>query len=68
LPALSQSELGGGGLSVYAPNASAGAVAALAQMGITAVPEPGSVSLLLFGMAVVGVRRLRRRDGTRVCS
>jgi hypothetical protein len=54
-------DLGGGGLSVYAPNASAGAIAALAGMGITAVPEPGSVSLLALGFGALAMRTFRRR-------
>jgi hypothetical protein len=54
-------DLGGGGLSVYAPNASEGAIAALAQMGITAVPEPGSVSLLAFGLGAITLRKFQRR-------
>jgi hypothetical protein len=52
-------DLGGGGLSVYAPNAPAGAVAALSQMGITAVPEAGTVSLLGIGMLALAMRRRR---------
>ena len=52
-------DLGGGGLSVYAPNAPAGAIAALSQMGITAVPEAGSVSLLGIGMLALAMRRRR---------
>jgi hypothetical protein len=55
-------DLGGGGLSVYAPNAPAGALAALSQLGITAVPEPGVVSLLMPGFAVIASRALRRRN------
>jgi hypothetical protein len=51
--------LNGGGLSVYAPNASAGAISALAGMGITVVPEPGSV--LLLGMGITGIAMFRRR-------
>jgi hypothetical protein len=54
-------DLGGGGLSVYAPNASEGAIAALAQMGITAVPEPGSICLLVLGLGAVTLQSLRRR-------
>jgi hypothetical protein len=54
-------DLGGGGLSVFAPNAPEGAIAALAQMGITAVPEPGSVSLLLAAGCIVIISRSRRR-------
>ena len=54
-------DLGGGGLSVYAPDASEGAIAALAQMGITAVPEPGSVFLLSLGFGGIVLRKLRRR-------
>jgi autotransporter-associated beta strand protein len=53
-------DLGGGGLSVYAPNASEGAIAALAQMGITSIPEPGSVSLLASGIIGAGLYRRRR--------
>ena len=52
--------LNGGGLSVYAPNASAGAISALAGMGITVVPEPGSVSLLLLGFGGLLLRRVGR--------
>jgi hypothetical protein len=52
-------DLGGGGLSVYAPNASEGAIAALAGMGITAVPEPGSI--ILVGTALIGLPIFRRR-------
>ena len=53
--------LNGGGLSVYAPNASEGAISALAQMGITTVPEPGSFLLLVVGAGSVTVRTWRRR-------
>jgi T5SS/PEP-CTERM-associated repeat protein len=52
-------DLGGGGLSVYAPNAPAGAVAALSQMGITTVPEAGTASLLGIGMLALAMRRRR---------
>jgi hypothetical protein len=55
-------DLGGGGLSVYAPNASEGAISALAGMGITAVPEPGSALLLVAGLGAIGLRTLRRRN------
>jgi hypothetical protein len=58
-------DLGGGGLSVYAPNASEGAIAALAGMGIAAVPEPGSVTLIVLGCALVGLRASRRGIKTR---
>ena len=55
--------LNGGGLSVYAPNASEGAIAALAQMGITTVPEPGAMSLIGIGFFWVGVSRRSMRRG-----
>ena len=55
-------DLGGGGLSVYAPNASEGAIAALGQMGITAVPEPGSVATIGIGFTGIALRSLRRRN------
>ena len=48
--------LNGGGLSVYAPNASAGAISALAGMGINIVPEPGSISLLALGFGLLAIR------------
>jgi hypothetical protein len=54
-------DLGGGGLSVYAPNASSGAIAALAGMGITAVPEPSGVLLISIGMMSVHLVRRQRR-------
>ena len=54
-------DLGGGGLSVYAPNAPEGAISALAGMGITAVPEPGSGLLISIGVIVFGLRSARRR-------
>jgi autotransporter-associated beta strand protein len=54
-------DLGGGGLSVYTPYAPEGAIAALAQMGITAVPEPVSSSLLVLGLGAVTLQSLRRR-------
>jgi autotransporter-associated beta strand protein len=54
-------DLGGGGLSVYAPNASDGAVAALAQMGINLVPEPSSICLIICGSLVL--LRNKRRQG-----
>jgi autotransporter-associated beta strand protein len=53
-------DLGGGGLSVYAPNAPAAAIAALGQMGISAVPEPSSFLLIAFGL--FGMKILRRRQ------
>ena len=53
-------DLGGGGLSVYAPNASEGALAALSQMGITAVPEPSTISLTIIA-ALTTLQNLRRR-------
>jgi fibronectin-binding autotransporter adhesin len=58
-------DLGGGGLSVYAPNASPGAIAALAGMGITAVPEPGSISLFIIGLSAIGLRNARRLQRAR---
>ena len=59
-------DLGGGGLSVYAPNAPDGAIAALAQMGIKAVPEPGTMSLIGIGFCMVGVLRRSARRGNLV--
>jgi hypothetical protein len=59
-------DLGGGGLSVYAPNAPDGAIAALAQMGINAVPEPGAMSLIGIGFCMVGVLRRSARRGNLV--
>ena len=56
--------LNGGGLSVYAPNASAGAISALAGMGITVVPEPGSVTLIVIGCGLAGLRVSRRRTNS----
>jgi hypothetical protein len=53
-------DLGGGGLSVYAPDAPEGAVAALAAMGITAVPEPSTTSLTIIA-AFATLQNLRRR-------
>jgi fibronectin-binding autotransporter adhesin len=58
--------LNGGGLSVYAPNASPGAISALAGMGITVVPEPGTISLIGIGFCVVGVLRRSARRSTLV--
>ena len=55
--------LNGGGLSVYAPNASAGAISALAGMGINVVPEPGAILMLAAGVFMIGVSRLRGRNG-----
>jgi fibronectin-binding autotransporter adhesin len=54
-------DLGGGGLSVYAPDAPASAIAALNQMGITAVPEPSAFALsLLAAITMIRSRRSRK--------
>ena len=53
-------DLGGGGLSIYAPDASAGAIAALGSMGITVVPEPSGLALCLIGLILGGARCLKR--------
>jgi hypothetical protein len=53
-------DLGGGGLNVYAPNASDGAIAALGSMGITVVPEPSGFALSLIGLILGGARCSKR--------
>ena len=63
LPAETDLTISGGGTLIFDPSQSAGLMAEHASLGVTAVPEPGTLVLLIAGAAVAfGLWRRRLRS------
>ena len=65
LPARSSLTVGGGGTLIFDPSLAgspAGGAASAVTAGVAAVPEPGSVALLVAAAAGFAAWRLRRRS------